>query len=154
MSKIQQSILTDLVERLSSAGFSEVRLPQANLMSAIGVDRPVRMGELARRLRLTQGAVTQLVGPLEQSGLVQRRRDPGDGRGVVVELTERALEGYRIAVRMTEERYQAWRGLVGNTDWETFQAVLAAILEHEEARGLGVRNQAPPVGRSAQDIST
>ena len=45
--------------------------------------------ELYRELMRTSGAMTNRLHRLEQAGLIERRRDPGDGRGVVVRLTTR-----------------------------------------------------------------
>ena len=52
-------------------------------------------GELAARLGVEPPTVTRMLQRLEGCGLVERRRDPGDARGVRVHLTEkgRALEG-------------------------------------------------------------
>ncbi len=52
-------------------------------------------GELAARLGVEPPTVTRMLQRLEGCGLVERRRDPADARGVRVYLTEkgRALEG-------------------------------------------------------------
>lgn len=46
------------------------------------------MGELARTLLYSSGAATKLIDRLVVLGLVERFRDPDDGRVVLVELTE------------------------------------------------------------------
>lgn len=43
--------------------------------------------QLSERIVLTTGAITKLVDRLESAGLVERRRDEKDGRGVQVQLT-------------------------------------------------------------------
>ncbi len=45
-------------------------------------------GELAAELELSSGAMTSRLDKLERAGLVRRRPDPEDRRGVKVELTE------------------------------------------------------------------
>src|SRR5579862_8884207 len=45
-------------------------------------------GELAAELELSSGAMTNRIDRLERAGLVRRRPDPDDRRGVKVELTE------------------------------------------------------------------
>lgn len=47
------------------------------------------MGELSRRLQVTKGNVTDVVGRLEADRLVQRRGDPADARIQRIALTER-----------------------------------------------------------------
>ncbi len=49
---------------------------------------PVRMGELARFLRIRLPSATSAVDGLERLGLAQRTPDPDDGRAVVVQLSE------------------------------------------------------------------
>lgn len=50
----------------------------------------LRMGEIARRARLSKQTITTMVRLLERDGLVPRRPDPQDGRAAVVLLTPRA----------------------------------------------------------------
>jgi DNA-binding MarR family transcriptional regulator len=56
------------------------------------VDRhgQVTAGELAKEVGLTTGAVTAMVDRLEAAELLQRGRDPGDRRKVLIELTPEA----------------------------------------------------------------
>jgi DNA-binding MarR family transcriptional regulator len=56
------------------------------------VDRQgTRLTELARRLGVTKQAVGQLVGDLEQMGVLERADDPLDGRAKLVRFTDRGL---------------------------------------------------------------
>jgi DNA-binding MarR family transcriptional regulator len=61
---------------------------------------PCRLTALATHERVTQPAMTQLIGRLEDAGLVRRDADPGDGRVVQVSITDagRAL----LAIRRVE----------------------------------------------------
>jgi DNA-binding MarR family transcriptional regulator len=45
------------------------------------------VGELGRRLHLDSGTLTPLLKRLETAGLVERHRDPGDERRVIVTVT-------------------------------------------------------------------
>jgi DNA-binding MarR family transcriptional regulator len=62
----------------------------------------LRLGELIATEQVTQSAITQLVTRLERDGLVERRPDPADGRGVLVHITEagRAVVAARRADRV------------------------------------------------------
>jgi len=64
-------------------------------------DAPRRITELAELEGLAQPTMTLLVQRLEQRGWVERNRHPGDGRAVLVSLTDAgsaALEGFRTQV--------------------------------------------------------
>jgi DNA-binding MarR family transcriptional regulator len=55
---------------------------------------PVRPGELNRHVLLSQPALSRLVDRLAERGIVERKPDPADGRGVLLSLTPtgRALQ--------------------------------------------------------------
>jgi DNA-binding MarR family transcriptional regulator len=55
---------------------------------------PVRLGELNRHVLLSQPALSRLVDRLADAGLVARKTDPADRRGLLLSLTEdgRALQ--------------------------------------------------------------
>src|SRR3984885_10963514 len=48
---------------------------------------PLRLGELNRRVLLSQPALSRMVDRLAERGLIERRADPADGRGVRLSLT-------------------------------------------------------------------
>ena len=54
-------------------------------------DGPQNVSTLADRLNLDGSTVTRQVTALQHDGLVERQRDPNDGRGTVVEATEAGL---------------------------------------------------------------
>lgn len=49
---------------------------------------PIRMSELNRHVLLSQPALSRMVDRLVERGLVDRRIDPADGRGLHLSLTE------------------------------------------------------------------
>ncbi len=80
-------------------------LPRFDIMAQL--DRApdgLTMGELSRRLMVSNGNVTGLVGRLVGEGMVERRRAPGDRRSQIVRLT---AEGARVFDRMAPA-HQAW----------------------------------------------
>lgn len=72
---------------------------------------PYRMsaGALGRALMITSGSVTNRVDGLEDRGLIRRTDDPGDRRGVLVELTPKGL---RVVDAALEHHVEAERGLL------------------------------------------
>jgi DNA-binding MarR family transcriptional regulator len=49
---------------------------------------PVRIGELSHHVLLSQPALSRMVNRLAERGLIERKADPADGRGVLLSLTE------------------------------------------------------------------
>jgi DNA-binding MarR family transcriptional regulator len=105
----------------------------------------MRMGELADRMQLTPGAVSQLVAHLERLGLAERVPDPSDGRGVIVRPTRAANAGYEASRRRLAELEQEWRSLVGPRRWQTFRSVLDELAQWQERRA---ESMTGPAGRS------
>ncbi|WP_157155076.1 MULTISPECIES: MarR family transcriptional regulator [unclassified Diaminobutyricimonas] len=60
-------------------------------------DRRTRIRDLNRVLLLTQPSVSRLIDRLVSRGLVTKASDPGDGRGIIVALTD---DGYDLFHRV------------------------------------------------------
>jgi len=65
----------------------DLSAPQVHTLLALGAEGALTMGDLARRVAVTEKTVTGLVDRLERDGLVARRRDEGDRRIIHVDLT-------------------------------------------------------------------
>lgn len=73
------------------------------------VGKPYRMAptELQNTLMITSGGVSNLLKKVEALGFIRRMNDPDDGRGVIVELTEKGFalsETAMVAQADTEHR--------------------------------------------------
>jgi DNA-binding MarR family transcriptional regulator len=92
------SLLTRLLAGQLSGDLSRTEVGLLNTLRG----GPRRITELAELERLKQPTMTVLVQRLEQQGLVSRERHAGDGRVVLVTLTQAgsvALEDYRAQAR-------------------------------------------------------
>ncbi|MDT0309559.1 MarR family transcriptional regulator [Streptomyces sp. DSM 44917] len=58
----------------------------ALLPQLLASERPLTVGELARRMRVSLPTASELVGALYRAGVVERRPDPGNRRRVLVSL--------------------------------------------------------------------
>jgi DNA-binding MarR family transcriptional regulator len=79
-----------LHEQFVARGFGEVRPAYGSILLPLFEEDGLRMGELARRARLSKQTMTTMVRLLERDGLVTREPDPADGRAALVRLTKRA----------------------------------------------------------------
>jgi DNA-binding MarR family transcriptional regulator len=62
------------------------------ILRSLQQEGPQNVSTLAYRLNLDGSTVTRQVTALQQDGLVERHRDPNDGRGTVIEATEVGLK--------------------------------------------------------------
>lgn len=91
---------------------------------------PMSPGSLARELRLTPGAVTQLLDGLRQAGLVDQQPDPLDARCRVLTLTPNA--GQQVT-EFEDGMVNALAGQFSDLD-DAELATLAGLLERTVRR--------------------
>jgi DNA-binding MarR family transcriptional regulator len=116
--------LVSLIRWLSPPGLS---LTAAATLTTLERSGPRRLTALAADEGVTQPAMTQLVGRLEVSGVVERCADPDDGRVVHVRLTD---AGRELVARRRAARADRLSGLLATlspADQEALAAALPAI---------------------------
>ena len=99
--------------------------PQALLLKALQ-GKPITVGDLAARISLSQGTVTDILNRLEQRGLVQRVRDETDRRRVWVGATAAGMDLLASSPPLLQERFAQRFGDL--QDWE--QTQLLTSLQH------------------------
>lgn len=65
---------------------------EVHFVMEVGVGENLTMGELAQRLNVTQGAVTQMATKMEKKGYVLRTKDSRDKRLTTISLTEKGKQ--------------------------------------------------------------
>ncbi len=85
----------------------------------------VRPGEIAEHLGMTSSNVAAGLRELDRAGLIDRRRDPEDGRQVVVELTE---QGAAAVAEHRSLKVDALRDAIDGALSDAEQAQLAAVV--------------------------
>src|SRR4051812_37357628 len=84
-----------------------------------GVEDSMRVGDLARALRITVGGTSKLVDRMEEAGLIARRPDPDDRRASRVALAPAGKRKLNAAVKSYEAEVAA---------------ILTGVLSPEEQR--------------------
>ncbi|HEY0934989.1 MAG TPA: MarR family transcriptional regulator [Trebonia sp.] len=93
-------------EGLAPLGLTPAQARALRLIARDAGEEPLRMTELADRLRIVPRSVTTVVDALEEAGLVRREIDPRNRRAILLQLTERgeaAREDLRQARRRAAE---------------------------------------------------
>jgi DNA-binding MarR family transcriptional regulator len=107
LAKASQRFNELLVERFAARGFAEVRASYGSVLVPLFDRDGRRLGELAAASRLSKQAMTGLVKQCEADGLVERERDPVDGRAFSVRLTARGREVQTAAEEIHAELVRA-----------------------------------------------
>jgi DNA-binding MarR family transcriptional regulator len=91
----------------------QISLSAVATLSTLDSSGPCRLTELAGREGIRQPSMTAMVSRLERQGLVERRRDPSDGRIVLVAITGAGQDMLR---RRRTGRVAFWSSLIGALD--------------------------------------
>jgi DNA-binding MarR family transcriptional regulator len=80
----------EMMKRLAAEDvWGEISMREYDVLYTLSKCRkPIRLGELNRRVLLIQPALSRMVDRLVERGLVQREADESDGRGILLGLTE------------------------------------------------------------------
>ncbi len=90
--------------------------PRLSALSVVVFAGPIGIGALATAEGVAAPTMTRLVDGLERDGLVRRRADPADARGVLVEAT---ATGKRVLTKGRRQRVRTLaEGLAGLTSEE------------------------------------
>jgi DNA-binding MarR family transcriptional regulator len=89
-----------LQEGFAEEGFPEVKASYGSVLIPLFEEDGLRMGEIARRARLSKQTMTTMVRLCERDGLVERGPDPDDRRAARVHLTEKGRRFQPAAERV------------------------------------------------------
>jgi DNA-binding MarR family transcriptional regulator len=105
-----------LAHRFAAEGYADVRPSYGSVLLPLFEEDGLRIGELARRARLSKQTMTEMVRRLERDELVERHSDPSDGRASLIFLTARSRAFEPVAAgilddldRLVRRRFEAER---------------------------------------------
>jgi DNA-binding MarR family transcriptional regulator len=104
-----------LQEGFGEAGYPEVRASYGSVLIPLLEEDGLRMGEIARRARLSKQTITTMVRLCERDGLVERRSDTDDGRATRVHLTAKARRFQPAAERVLARLERDARSSLGES---------------------------------------
>lgn len=98
---------------------NEVMLLRAILMRHEAGEKDFTMSELADTVDTTKSAASQLIGKLEEKGLVERYMTRGDRRVVCVRMTDGGNSTYGMYNQSIDKMFDRFISLMGEEDTET-----------------------------------
>ncbi len=139
--RAQQLLLGELDGALKPFGLTFARF-EALVLLTFSSSGSLPLGKIGERLMVHPTSVTNTIDRLEGQGLVLRRPNPSDGRGVLAEITDEGREVTEEAARVLldmdfglgcysgEELWEIHRTLTRlRVDFGDFQAPVAEIAE-------------------------
>jgi MarR family transcriptional regulator, organic hydroperoxide resistance regulator len=103
-----------LAASFAEHGFPEVRPSYGSVLVPLFEEDGLRMGEIARRSRLSKQTMTTMVRLTERDGLVVREPDPEDARAVRISLSDRGREFAPVAEGVLERLDRRVAALLGD----------------------------------------
>ncbi|MFG2782972.1 MarR family winged helix-turn-helix transcriptional regulator [Streptomyces prunicolor] len=114
LSSVERSMTRRLAAELEAEGCS---VEEWRVLSLLSDGRGHTMSDVAEYALMPAPSLTKLVDRLVSGALAYRRKDPGDGRRVLVYLSSRGRGRHRaLAVPVQRAEEQMWAGLVGARD--------------------------------------
>ena len=90
-------------------------------------------GELAEEVEVSSGTMTSRLDRLEGAGLVVRKPDPGDRRGVFVELTPAGKDAYDAAVNVQARKEAFFASALTKNEQQELNRLLRKLMLAFEA---------------------
>jgi len=115
----------------------DLTLPDWSVMSRLRLSSPDHRsspGELATELEISSGAMTSRLDRLEQQGFVRRLPDPGDRRGIVVELTPEGNAAWDRTAGIAGRREAFFASALTKDEQRRLNVLLRKLLLALEAR--------------------
>lgn len=128
LAKASQRFNDRLVARFAEGGFPEIRPSYGSVLMPLFQQDDLRIGELTERAALSKQSMTALVAACEAEGLVERRRDPDDGRAFRVRLTRRGRRFQRTAEGVLAELDAEIRDLLGTRRHDALVEALKGLM--------------------------
>ena len=125
-----------LDETLSGHGLSHGEWKVLSSLRWAGAPYRRSAGELARIAELSSGAMTNRLDRLEGAGFVRRLPDPGDRRGVLVELTEEGRRLWQAAIGTQAEKEALLASALTKAELAQLNDLLRRVMLEFEARGV------------------
>jgi len=98
---------------------------------------PCSPGDLSSELELSSGAVTNRLDKLEQAGLIRRHPDPGDRRGVNLELTEDGARAWIESTNSQAIKEARFAGALTKPEQKQLNALLRKLMIAYESEQAG-----------------
>jgi DNA-binding MarR family transcriptional regulator len=129
LAKASQRFNELLLERFAARGFGDVKASYGSVLVPLFERDGLRLGELAAAALLSKQAMTGLVRSCEADGLVERERDPVDGRAFNVRLTDRGRDFHAVVEQVLGELNDELERSLGTRNRAALIRALKGVIE-------------------------
>ena len=134
ISGLSRRLLRTLDETLAEFGLDSGEYKVLGSLAQSGEPFCSTPGKLGKHMELSSGAMTNRIDRLEEAGLVRRRPDPNDRRGVLVEMTEKGRETYERAVGVQAKKEELVASALDDGEKKQLNDLLRRLMLEFERR--------------------
>jgi DNA-binding MarR family transcriptional regulator len=131
---LSRRLLRTLDETLADFGLDSGEYKALCTLAQSGEPFCSTPGQLGKRMELSSGAMTNRIDRLEEAGLVRRRPDPKDRRGVLVEMTDKGRETYERAVGVQAKKEELVASALDDGEKKQLNDLLRRLMLEFERR--------------------
>ena len=113
--------------------FSDISCNDMHIIEAIGLGNDSKMGEVAKRLNITVGALTTSMNALVHKGYVARSRSDYDRRVVNVYLLDKGKAAYRHHEIFHERMVDSIMNVLDSEQLEVLAGTLETLMQYFES---------------------
>ena len=92
--RVFKNILEIEAKYLITEAFKDISANDMHIIEAIGIEEPLRMSDIAKRMDVTMGTLTTNMNSLEHKKYIVRQRSTEDKRVVLVTLTDKGRKAF------------------------------------------------------------
>ncbi len=128
ITRINDIFLARLSRVLNQHSLSYSELQTLGALIVSGPPYEAKPNAISRHNLLTSGGMTNVLTRMERKGLILRRKDKNDGRGVIVSVTPLGLETFDAVITKENEIEHRLLGDINDKEREVVASILRKIL--------------------------
>ncbi len=117
-------------KKLITDEFSDITYNDMHVIEAIGLDEPLKMSQIAKKLAVTTGTLTKSMDALEKKGYVRRERSRNDKRVVNIILTDKGVHAYRHHERFHQDMIAFVLDNVSDEESRVLRGALERLMDY------------------------
>ena len=126
--------LTDQDSALAYPRQAGLSMSDGRCLASIGSFEPLSVNDLAQQAHLNKSQASRAAQALVAQGLVDKRDHPGDGRGVLLTLTEAGRAAWQRTMALIHQRNQQILGCLSAAEQATLSSLLDRLIHHNRPR--------------------
>lgn len=119
-------------KKLITDEFADITYNDMHVIEAIGLDKPLKMSQIAKKLAVTTGTLTKSMDALEKKGYVRRERSSNDKRVVNIILTEKGIQAYGHHERFHQDMIAFILNNISEEESRVLQSALERLMAYFE----------------------